>query len=598
MSLIAELQRRSVFKVAAAYLVVGWLVTQAASIAFPTFQAPEWALRVFIFVVLLGFPIALVIAWAVELTPEGLKLDAAPTGNKRFFAVTGLIAALAVGWWYLGHPSAQGDGDARSIAVLPFVNMSGEADNEFFSDGISEEILNALAQMEGLKVAARTSSFSFKGTNKEVRDIARELDVRMVLEGSVRKQGPRVRITSQLIDASNGYHVWSQTYDRDLKDIFVIQDEIARAIARQLEVKLGVAQQGDATHSDTTDLEAYEMYLKGMQLWQARGYENMVESRRLFREVVKRDPKFAKGWAGLALAETLAPDWLGEPNREALPRSRDAAERALALDPLVPEAYAALGNTAAGEGRMETAFELFARAVAIAPSYATAWHWWGFHLGTSGWPEEGERIGRRAIELDPKSTIVRWDYSVTVGNIGPTRYAEVARMVDELLAERPDWSQGYVVRYGLAMGRKDYPAARAALRVLAEPRGPASVALMDRMIDALEGKGDRAKVAAELLPLPDGFADPKGLSPLDDSGSMYWFFAANMPEKAVWRLQRLGAERPQTARQTLVNPDWDPYRCRADFQAVIAQIGYDDPRSARLCGAKAEAKGNSVGTSP
>jgi TolB-like protein len=231
MSLFDELKQRKVFKVGGAYLVVAWLAIQAASIAFPTFDAPPWALRVFILIVLLGFPLALVLAWVFDVTPEGVKKSASHVGNKRIYAVASALVALALLWYYVGAPAFRaGDVDAHAIAVLPFENMSGEKDNEYFSDGISEEILNTLAQTPGLKVAARTSSFSFKGKSMDVPAIAHALKVRMVLEGSVRKQGDRVRITAQLIDASNGFHVWSQTYDRQLKDVFAIQDEIAHAI--------------------------------------------------------------------------------------------------------------------------------------------------------------------------------------------------------------------------------------------------------------------------------------------------------------------------------------------------------------------------------
>ena len=237
MSMMSELKRRSVFKVGAAYLVVGWLVVQAASILFPLFEAPAWALRVFVLVIFLGFPVALVLAWVFDVTPEGVKVDAGREGSWKFYAVAGVVMALALGWYFYGQPATRAVApDQRSIAVLPFVNMSGDAENEYFSDGISEEILNQLAKMPELRVAARTSSFSFKGGKLEIPDIARELQVRLVLEGSVRKQGNTVRITAQLIDAEGGFHLWSETYDRDLKDIFAVQDEIARAIAKQLQL--------------------------------------------------------------------------------------------------------------------------------------------------------------------------------------------------------------------------------------------------------------------------------------------------------------------------------------------------------------------------
>ncbi|MEO5629646.1 MAG: hypothetical protein ABIQ62_07765, partial [Thermomonas sp.] len=262
MNFIAELKRRNVIRMAGLYLVGAWLIAQVAQTILPAFEVPNWVMRAIIIVLALGFVPAVIFAWVFELTPGGIKRDEnvdrsasiAPQTARRMDRILLLVSVLAVGYFAFDKfvlapqrntelvaettekidaatASKQSTVNPNSIAVLPFVNMSGEKANEYFSDGISEEILNVLAQIPKLQVAARTSSFSFKGVGKEVPQIARELKVRMVLEGSVRKQGERVRITAQLIDASNGFHVWSQTYDRDLKDIFAIQDEIAKAIA-------------------------------------------------------------------------------------------------------------------------------------------------------------------------------------------------------------------------------------------------------------------------------------------------------------------------------------------------------------------------------
>jgi len=583
MSLLAELQRRKVFKVAAGYAVVGWIIVQVATSLLPLYNTPAWFLRAFVLIVMLGFPVALVLTWMLEVTPEGIQADVSRTGSKRVLAVALVLTALAIGWYWQGQHGAVVEGaDAHSIAVLPFVNMSGDKENEYFSDGISEEILNSLAQMPELQVAARTSSFSFKGHQKEVPDIARELDVRMVLEGSVRKQGDRVRITAQLIDARKGFHLWSHTYDRDLKDIFAIQDEIAHAIADELKVKLGAAHADGAARPDTTDLKAYELYLKGMQLWQARGQDNMTEAERLFKQAVARDPKFAKAWAGIALSETLRPDWFGVPNAEALPLAQDAAERALALDPLLPEAYAALGNAASDDGRLDSAWAHFDRAVALAPSYATAWQWYGFHLAASGQPERGVKVGQRAIALDPKSPIVRQDHAGALWNAGHPE--ESMKICDALLAERPDWLNCEATRFDYGIWRKNYAMARTAMRRLTASRGAEAQRFAEQMMDAVEGKADPGPLADRLLPLPDGQADLKGLSPLADGDAMYWLVAVGRPADAVSRMARLAAIRPHIARFLVVDPAFDSIRCRGDFQAVVRQIRYADPRSARLCG--------------
>jgi len=302
MSLFAELKRRNVVKVGAAYLLVAWLVVQAASIGFPAFDAPPWALRVFILVLLLGFPIAVVMAWVFEMTPEGLKVEPAPMGTKRIVGVALVLAALAVLWYYRGQPTVrdsaipQGEVGAvapappkelpKSIAVLPFVNMSADTSNEPFADGISEELLNVLVKVPGLGVASRTSSFAFKGRELGAGEIAKQLKVSYILEGSVRKAGDKVRITAQLIDAVHDRHLWSETYDRELTDIFAVQGEIANAIVGALRGELDGAKPAPKVEvqADTQNMQAYELYLKARENFIAR--RELPETVKMFERVV------------------------------------------------------------------------------------------------------------------------------------------------------------------------------------------------------------------------------------------------------------------------------------------------------------------------
>ena len=264
MSFIAELNRRSVFRVGAAYGIVAWLLVEVASVVLPTFEAPEWVMKVFTFLVILGFPLALNLAWAFELTPEGIKRETAvdsaesithQTGRKLDFMIIGLLA-VAVVYFAVDKfaleaeperaevtaeqvPVAERIAGERSIAVLPFVNMSSDPEQEYFSDGLSEEILNLLAKIHDLKVIGRTSSFAFKGKNEDLRSIGQSLGVNTVLEGSVRKSGERVRVTAQLIDVSDGAHIWSETYDRTMTDIFAVQDDVGSAIIDALHIHVG-----------------------------------------------------------------------------------------------------------------------------------------------------------------------------------------------------------------------------------------------------------------------------------------------------------------------------------------------------------------------
>ena len=273
MSFFQELKRRNVFRASAAYAVVGWLLTEIAAMAFGTFEAPAWVMKVFVTFVILGFPLAVFFAWAFELTPDGLKRErdvnrsksiTQTTGRKLdFFIIAVLIAAVIYFAFYKTEPAIT-DVD-QSIAVLPFVNMSDDSANEYFSYGISEEILNALAKVQDLKVSGRTSSFSFKDRSDDLQTIGKALGVSYILEGSVRKAGMRVRITAQLIKAEDGFHVWSETYDRELTDIFAIQDEIALAILQQLVARLGAGNGDYQVAVARTDISAFDLYLGAKQ---------------------------------------------------------------------------------------------------------------------------------------------------------------------------------------------------------------------------------------------------------------------------------------------------------------------------------------------
>ena len=588
MSLIAELKRRKVFKVGAAYLVVAWLLIQVVSTVAPQLNLPEWAPRLITFVLLLGFPVALVLAWIFDATPDGVRVDAAPVGNKRMFAIAAVLAALAVGWYWKGRPeSADAGAEARSIAVLPFVNMSGEADNEYFSDGISEEILNVLARTPDLRVAARTSSFAYKGQAKEIPDIARELEVRMVLEGSVRRQGERVRITAQLIDASNGFHLWSQTYDRDLKDIFAIQDEIAQAIAKELDVKMGGASAPGAAAAPTaeTDLATYDLYLKGLTLWQARGAANLYEAERLFRAALGRDPGFAKAWAGLALTHAVLPEWSTEKHEVSYPIARDAAEHALALDPALPEPYAVLASIATGENRIPTSRAMFQRAIAIAPSYATALQWWGESLMFTGDLEEALEVTARAMALDPKSAVVRGAHVNALWQSG--RDDEAVTICTAVLAASPEYMPCKLYHYSAAIVRRDYPLARQLLHALAQPRGAEAVRFADAMSTVLEagpgGSAEAGAVAARLAELPDGYLDDRVLTPLGGSDMVLWFMAIGRNDLAVQRIERMAETLPQLARWAMADAHVDPLRCEPGFRALAQRLGFDDRRAATQC---------------
>jgi len=408
MNFLAELKRRNVIRMAGLYLVGAWLIVQVTGTVLPMFEAPAWLPRSVVLLLVVGFIPALVFAWVFELTPEGLKRDAevlpeqsiAPQTARKLERMIIILFALALAYFgfdkFVLAPAREQTLvaatteavkaevavapkpaiDARSIAVLPFVNMSSDADNAYFSDGISEELLNALAGVEGLGVASRTSSFAYKGSKLGTAAIAGELKVAHILEGSVRKSGNQVRITAQLIDAANDRHLWSATFDRELTDIFKIQNEIANAIVVAMRVRLDASGASPlvSVRADTENMQAYELYLKARELFIAR--EQLQESVGLFERAVELDPSFARGWEGLAAVGSVMPSW-GYADRDYYGIARRAVDRALQLDPSLSMPWAALANVSQSDWPVdyERLFQQFDKAVAADPRNATALLW-------------------------------------------------------------------------------------------------------------------------------------------------------------------------------------------------------------------------------
>ena len=361
--LFAELKRRNVFRVAAVYGATAFVIIEGADLVFPRISLPEWTVALVVWLGLLGFPLALAFAWAYERTPEGLKVtDPALVGELETIvqqplrrrwpagiaALAGMVLLALAAWWTLAR-TGPGVHTYESIAVLPFANMSGNPDNQYFSDGLAEELINALAGVKDLKVAGRTSSFALRDQNLDLRAIGDTLDVEAVLEGSVRRSEDRVRITAQLIDAETGYHLWSEEYDRDIIDIFMVQEELARSIVKELIPRLGgYAEQ--LYRGGTSDVRAYELYVVGRQKWYTRRGALLYEAIDDFEEAVARDPGFALGWSGLADAiDAIAyRDARAQP---LVPRAKMAAQRAVLLDPALAEGWASWGVLASEADR-------------------------------------------------------------------------------------------------------------------------------------------------------------------------------------------------------------------------------------------------------
>lgn len=438
MSLITELKRRNVFRVAAAYTIVGWLLVQVASVLLPTFESPEWVMKVLVLLIMLGFPIAVVMAWALELTAEGIKREkdihtddsiTHVTGRKLDFAIIGLLV-VALSYVVFDNyvledepeltntsevaaaPAETAYSDyEQSIAVLPFVNMSSDPEQEYFSDGLSEEILNLLAKVPNLKVIGRTSSFAFKGKNQDLRLIGEALDVRTVLEGSVRNSGERVRITAQLIDVSDGAHLWSETYDRTLTDIFAVQDDVAAAILEALEIHVGAAPNRGRP---TENLDAYSLFLKAraaMSVWDA------IASEEFLLQAVDLDPNFAEAYE--LLAYTYWEQWgtFAAASR-VQPLAFEAATRALAINPDLKLARMLQATSDGRNYRAVGEIESLKEILETDPNHAVALEMLVWILQYTGYFQESLELAERAVELDPLSANAQGNLATSLSIVG------------------------------------------------------------------------------------------------------------------------------------------------------------------------------------
>jgi len=426
-SFFTELKRRSVFRVGAAYLVAGWILLQVADALFPALNLPDWTTRFVVGLVVLGFPVALLIAWAFEVTPEGVKRDsgealATESSSKRLNVATliGVAIVIVLFVWQQLNPTIATKEVAQekiasdialtsaapSVAVLAFENMSPDPENAFFAEGISEEILNVLAGVSGLQVASRTSAFSFANTDTPIPEIASKLSVNHVLEGSVRKQGMRVRITAQLIDAENDKHLWSDTYDRELTDIFVVQEEIARAISTALLGVIGMSE--ISVDAPTKDFVAYELFLSGRKLFYLRGHDELEASIRDLSAAVARDPTFAEAWSYLAAAQSTSigyGDYIEAEIQARNALASESAAKALELDPTQALAVAIQGQIL-GSSEGVAAINLLRRAADMAPNDAGLLMWLAEHyFRVVGDLSESLALYERALALDPLSGI-------------------------------------------------------------------------------------------------------------------------------------------------------------------------------------------------
>src|SRR5216110_1900182 len=390
----SELKRRNVYKVAVAYIVAGWALSQGIAQVLPVFDVPNWAIRLIVLLIMIGLPVALSLAWAFELTPEGIKrTDAADAvgqhsrGHTWIYIVV-IAAAFSIGLFFLGRFSA-GNKTAspvgisnKSIAVLPFDNLIRDPDNAYFCEGVQDEILTRLAKVADLKVISRTSTQHFKSTPENLPQIAKQLGIAHILEGSIQKAANQVRVNVQLINALTDAHLWADTYDRKLTDIFAVESEIAKTIAETLQAKLTGSEKSSMAKTPTVNAEAYELYLKGRFFWNKRTGENLRKSIEYLKQAIAKDPGYALAYAALADSYGLLRFYGGASPAESVVPAEAAAKKALELDDSLAEAHASLGLIATEELEINRGVNELERAIQLNPNYATAHHWLGLALAT------------------------------------------------------------------------------------------------------------------------------------------------------------------------------------------------------------------------
>ena len=452
-SFFSELKRRNVYKVAVAYIVAAWALSQGIAQVFPVFDVPNWIIRLIVVLIILGLPIALVLAWMFELTPQGIKrtetADAMPASArpKKYLWIYVVVigAAVSIGLFFLGRYSASNSASAarteqatvpqKSIAVLPFDNLSRDPDNAYFAEGVQDEILTRLAKVADLKVISRTSTQHFKSAPENLPQIAKQLGVANILEGSVQKSNDQVRVNVQLINAQTDAHLWAETFDRKLTDMFAVESEIAKNIAEALQAKLTGSEKSSMAKTPTENPEAYELYLKGRFFWNKRNGEDLRKAIDYFNRAIAEDPNYALAYVGLADSYLLFPNYAAVSPIDSVPPARSALKKALELDDSLAEAHASSGLLAITELDLQRALDELKRAVELKPNYATAHHWLALAWMNVGQFDPAIAEAKRAVELDPLSLVINADFSWIY--LTGRRYAEAEAQARKALEIDP-----------------------------------------------------------------------------------------------------------------------------------------------------------------
>lgn len=579
----SELKRRRVWRVAGAYVLGVWMALEIVLETSPVLGFPEWVSRVAVVLALIGFPVTVVLAWAFDITPEGVvrtpsveDQGSAPGNRGRVVMTAGparlagvfgagiLVALVGFGAYTMVSPHPVVRPEAiESIAVLPFNDLSTAQDQEYFADGVTEELINRLARINEIRVAARASSFRFRDRDTDLTDVGHQLGVQAVVEGSVRREGDRLRVTVELVDVASGFQIWSQSYDRTVDDIFSIQDEISTAIVDALRVQLIPG--ASRLRAGTSNVRAHDAYLLGLARWHARTEEDLRRAIEYFEEALEEDDTYAPAYAGLALTYAVLPTYSDFPVDSAARLGSEAAARALALDAQEAEAHAAIGQIAQGlEWNLEAAEMAYRRALEFQPNYGTAHQWYAETLTMMGRLSEARQEIDRALEIDPLSVTARTfqAYLLTVSReYGPARIA-----YRRLLAEQPGnviGQTGYLFLCLVADCPDDADlAARAAYR-------PSTSGVIRDVVRATTDPTRRDTALRELAALD-------GRLP---AGQLALFHAAlDDRDGALARLEQAYEEGADPNLPFyLVHPLFDPLRGDPRFVTIAEGIGIEAP---------------------
>jgi TolB-like protein/Tfp pilus assembly protein PilF len=555
----SELKRRNVYKVAVAYIVAAWALSQGIAQVFPVFDVPNWIIRLIVLLIILGLPIALALTWMFEITPEGIKRteDVDPATqqlrkSRAWIYVVVMGAIISIGLFFLGRYTALNSASPartseKSIAVLPLANLSRDPDNEYFVAGIQDEIITRLAQVSDLKVISCSSTQRYKGIGLNLRQIATELGVANIVEGSVQRANDQVHVNVQLLNALTDTHLWADTFDRKLTDVFGVESEIAKDIADALRAKLSGSEQHAIAARPTENTAAHDLYLKGRFFWNKRDAPDLEKALTYFRQAAAADPNYALAWSGVADTYLLLPLFGGANPADVYPKAKDAANKAAALDPNLAEPHAALGVIGnIFDFDFPMSMREFEKAIALNPNYATAHHWFGNSLlECIGDFDRSVAEMKRAVELDPLSIAINGDLGFALLVAG--RYPEAIAQYHKALELDPN---SYFLHYNLGEALElngDLPGAISEYeKATTLDTDPYPLALLGHA-EGLNGNRERAlkilqQVAASPRYVPDYSMGLIYLGLGDESQAMDWFeksFAKRQPDLNTLRFDPL-----------------------------------------------------------